>query len=340
MIRLNLFTLLVLVVSSKCFSQSVLFGERHAEDGLALYFDKEGNLYPNLTISDADMLAAGSSLANYYQKNPSFLAEAFEKYEVDVPNIDSLNKAIFENTLDQLDRSKDNINFLIHGFRKSYNKQNDDETAFDNFSRMVVSVPKTQERQFVKVFWDGLYDCCLGTNISENNRIFKLYEDAQTHAIAVGKSFGKLLESTQLEGFTIVTFSLGAKVATAAIPSVKLRYKPMHFLMVAPAIGGNELKAALENVERRNKIKVTIVYNSKDFVLLKKDPKAGVVGPGPEKHGLTTLGCNYKDDAVYTEKYLDLHRIDCSLVNFDFIGKTHKVDDYFADLYAPLIWGY
>ena len=53
---------------------------------------------------------------------------------------------------------------------------------------------------------------------------------------------------------------------------------------------------------------LTVIFNEKDFVLLKKDPKILVFGPGPKKYGETTLGCNHKKEIrklerVFASKY-------------------------------------
>jgi hypothetical protein len=333
-----------ILLSVQTFGQNVYFGEHDFAVIPSLYFDMDGNLYPSERISDSEMESADSKLINYYKSHLNVFSNICIGLNVENQGVESsiemVNTAIFNREMNKYSIEDKNITFLIHGFRKSYKPQNEDETSSANFESMMNSIPKGQERKFVRVFWDGLYDCCITLNIADNNKIFKLFEESIGNADNIGKSFGRLLGQSTVENYTLVSFSLGAKIITSALPSIDKKLFPYYVILVAPAIGGDDLKTSLSKIERRNKMELTIIYNEDDFVLMKKDPKSGIIGPGPNKFGVTTLGCNYKNEAEYTKKHLDNNLVKCRLVKFNFIGKTHKVSSYFDPLYGPLIWGY
>ncbi|MBU2019611.1 MAG: hypothetical protein KJ941_08195 [Bacteroidetes bacterium] len=335
---------LLVLFSFQSFAQNVHFGEHESSTLPSLYFDKDGNLYPSERISDSDMETAKSSLSNFYKSNPAVFNKVCEDLTVENKGVDGsiqdVNTAIFNREMAKFSNESKNLTFLIHGFRKAFKQQNEDESSIENFESMVSSIPPGQERQFVRVFWDGLYDCCITLNVADNMKIFKLFESSIVNADNVGKSFGRMLAQSPIESYTLLSFSLGAKVIASALPSIDKKLTPYYVILVAPAIDGADITTALSKIERRNKLELTIVYNEDDFVLMKKDPKSGLIGPGPNKFGVTTLGCNYKKEAEYTKTHFDNHLVKCRLVKFNFIGKTHKVSAYFDPLYGPLIWGY
>lgn len=321
----------------------MLFGEREEEKHPSLYFDAEGNLYPSRRISNTDLEKNSGSLKEFYLSNPGVFSEVKLSYQLseNLPMeeaLDSLNWAIFSSTLK--DSSAFVPTLLIHGFRKSYKKQNADRTSIEDFDSIIASVPKTRPKNFILVYWDGMYDCCFGTKLKENKRIFDAFEEAQLNAQKVGTSLGALLKKSACQQMELLSFSLGAQVVSSAVPSILTSKKEIHFYLIEPAISGKNLQESFSSVDKRNRFHLTIVYNENDFVLKKKDPKFGLLGPGPYKHGATTLGCNYKNDAVFTQQFLEQKKVECNLVDFSFMGKTHREPSYFNPTFSPLIWGY
>jgi hypothetical protein len=73
-----------------------------------------------------------------------------------------------------------------------------------------------------------------------------------------------------------------------------------------------------------------IIYNEKDFVLKKRDNKIGILGPGPYKYGITTLGCNHHKCTIKLEKYFKTNypNSPIHLYNLSYIGKCHHVRCY------------
>jgi hypothetical protein len=115
--------------------------------------------------------------------------------------------------------------------------------------------------------------------------------------------------------------------------------KRVNICLVAPAIAGIE---AFKNYYKRqshvlfrnqDNYKLAIVFNTEDFVLKKKDNKIGLIGPGPYKHGITTLGCNYDDAATQLKKYFAVNFPNSKMELFDLsfvVGKMHHARTYFA----------
>lgn len=338
------FPILFVLISLNTWTQNhVYFGEKQAALHPSLFFDKDGNLYPERSIPNTELEKYSGSLKDYYEQNPGVFSEIKTAYQVDenLPLEESmlrLNTAIFNGTIS--DSLENPPTFLIHGFRKSYVPQNQDRTSVSDFDSIIASVPEGKMKNFVLVYWDGMYDCCFGTKFSENKRIFDAFEIAQLNAKAVGQSLGTLILQSPLNELEMMSFSLGAQVINASVSSLLYSKKKIHFYLIEPAISGQDLQNSFTNVDKRNKFSITIVYNENDFVLKKKDPKLGLFGPGPYKHGVTTLGCNYKKDAIFTKQYFDQKKVSCTLVDFSFVGKTHREPTYFNPVYAPIIWGY
>lgn len=317
------------------------FGERTKEKQTSLYFDAEGNLYPSKRLPNNDLEKYSGSLKDFYLSNPGVFSEIKSDYQL--PDglafdqaLDSLNWAIFSSTLDL--SSELVPTFLIHGFRKSYLPLNNDRTSQQDFDSIMASLPTLMTKNFVLVYWDGLYDCCIGANFSENKRIFEAFEQAQQNAQKVGKSLGKLIEQSKIKEMEMLSFSLGAQVINSVIAQLINTPVKVHATLVEPAMAGQNLVDSFENGSGQLQISLTIVFNEEDFVLKKKDPKVSIFGPGPFRYGITTLGCNYDNDAELTKELLERKNISCQLLNFSFIGKTHRVPNYFRPPHATLIW--
>ncbi len=346
------------------FSQSnhSFYGERDlASKNLALYFDREGSIYPDYFISNAALAATDASLSKWYAQNPKdFLsiskqyACAFKTYNVD-------NAQILNDSIAAFARKKININadvfqsvsFLIHGFRKPFTAMNGDATSPVDFQTMQTNIQTQQNTCFVEVFWDAMYGCCFSKNIKKNAFLFALFDTAQIYAPAIGHGLRQVINHLKFDTVNIVSHSLGAKVAIYALFNVNdlalydlsayarltPQNKRVNICLVAPAIAGIDYfknyykRQSFINYKNNDNYKLAIVYNEADFVLKKKDNKLGWIGPGPYEHGNTTLGCNHDMAAVNLKKYFATHFPNSKIELFDVtlaVGKVHHVRNYFS----------
>jgi hypothetical protein len=348
------------------FSQSnhSLYGERDlVNKNVALYFDKEGSIYPDYFISNAALAATDASLSKWYAQHlKDFLsisklyACAFKNYSLDNGQI--LNDSIAAFKRRKINASALNYNsvsILIHGFRKPFTAMNGDATSPADFQTMKSNLNSMAALNtcFVEVYWDAMYSCCFTANIKKNNFLFALFDTAQIYASAVGKGLRRIINHIEKDTINIITHSLGAKVAiyslfnvddfaiydVAAYARLTPQNKRVNICLVAPAIGGEAFfknyfkRQSFINFKNSDNYKLAIAYNEADFVLMKKDNKLGLLGPGPYGHGNTSLGCNYENTAVNLKTYFATHFPNSKIELFDVtlgVGKIHHVRDYFA----------
>ena len=336
-------------------SSNVLFGERDLNNKrLSLYFDKQGHLYPDYYIADTSLERANASLNEWYSNNQQqFIKIAaiyncrFNTYSTD--NCRVLNDSILSANLRKINGTKtednNSVTLMIHGFRKPYKTINHDRTSPTDFKTMEEAINKymPSKSTLIEVYWDGLYGCCFSTDFKENDRLFHIFEASQINAEKVGNSLKKVIANINQDTVTIITHSLGAKVAVYSLFNINTdnaktpSNKRVNLCIVAPAISGDLIK---DNFYKRNSTvafkksdnyHLYIVYNENDFVLLKKDNKIGLVGPGPYKYGNTTLGCNYEKSALKLQKFFIETYPASSIKLFDAgnVGKCHLVHCYF-----------
>lgn len=312
-------------------STDVLYGERakHIEpqtDTYRFFYDKNGQLYPNTIISDDLLKKHQGFLQNYFLNDVSkfkelssrvdlnfddYSFENFEKYQDSILNnqIKIINKSISDST---------KIFVLIHGFRKPIKLKYGNTTSVKDNEAVKKSIKEElsskTDVKFIEIYWNGTYECCIDKNLNTNKKIFELFEkQAQKFAINTGYNLRKLLSKLEINQINIITHSLGARVGITALfdaydandaifnsfqtPS----QKQVNICLIAPAISSNPFKYYYKrntklNYSKNDNYNITVMYNEKDFVLLKK--KFKILGPGPLKYGNTSLGCNYKNETI------------------------------------------
>ena len=358
---------IIFLVFSKVSAQTpsnVLFGERNLSNisadistKISLYFDKEGSIYPSYFISNTSLNNSGASLTKWYANNPTQFLEisknyncSFSKYSLE--NCIILNDSISSLYIKQINQKKTDFNagfqsltFLIHGFRKPFVTTNGDASSPMDYKTMqeTINLYKygTTKTFFVEIYWDGWYGKRFSANLKANSVMYKFFEKSQINAELMGAGLKTIIPNLKFDTINIITHSLGAKVALFALLDMKKdniktpSNKKINLVFVAPAISG-ELIA--DNFHKRNSkidyktsdnYHLLIIYNENDIALRKK---VGFLGPGPYKHGNTTLGCNYDNAAsklktTFQTKFpnskLDLY--DCSSV-----GGCHLVSCYFS----------
>jgi hypothetical protein len=328
-------------------SKSVFYGERDlASSQKNLYLDKEGLLYPPIFIPDSSMEASHSSLQEWYKKNESTFLEisrsyhcAFTSYTDE--NCFILNDSLFSSFISKTyPKEHSSATILIHGFRKPFKRVNRDTDSPLDFATLGKTCRKYNPQTIItEVYWDGLYDCCISASRKKNAPFFDLYAKAQLNAEKAGFSLNKIINRISYDTITIVSHSLGAKVALYALLDITNKgiktpsNKRVNICLIAPAISPEMIS---DNYYKRNtsidykksdNYSLAIVYNERDFVLLKR---IAFIGPGPLKYGVTTLGCNYRNAAIKLEKNFHALYLASSIHLYDlsFIGKCHLVSCY------------
>lgn len=341
---------LACLLLQSAYAQHVLYGEHEANSSqLQIYFDREGSAYPDYFIPDTALQYAGSSLKNWYQSHPDQFAEICARYGLPVlPDFtrqtaalqDKITAQLNERLL-QLKDSFASVSFIIHGFRKSFKKHAPDFTSkedFSDFEQAYLNQCK-QKTLFVEVYWDGFYDCCVSSNVRKNKEIFKLFEQAQLHAIQAGNSMRKLLYDCPFTRINLIGHSLGAVVAVQSCfnyteaTEIPPAHKNIHLCLIAPAMAGTR---SFESYYARNQkdtftndlYRLAIAYNHGDFVLRKRKRVAFIpLGPGPYKYGNTTLGCNHRNEALKLKKYFARHfpKSSIQLIDISDAGACHNL---------------
>ncbi len=353
------FLILFILNISNIFGQNskhnILFGERNLDDiadissKTSIYFDKEGSLYPDYFISNASLLQSDASLVKWYGNNQTAFFDIsknyyckFSKYSLENCNI--LNDSISSFYIKQINKKKTDfksLTFLIHGFRKPFIETNGDASSPADYKTMQETINQYTKTFFVEIYWDGLYGKRFSANLKANKIMYAVFEKSQINAEFVGASLKNIISKVKFDTINIITHSLGAKVALFALLDMKNdnlktpSNNKINLIFIAPAISGELI---VDNFYKRNtkiayktadNYHFSIIYNENDIALRKK---VGFVGPGPYKHGNTTLGCNYdaaatKLQTTFQTKFpnstLDLY--DCSSV-----GGCHLVRCYFS----------
>ncbi|RTY95131.1 alpha/beta hydrolase [Flavobacterium sp. GT3R68] len=350
--------ILILLLFQNVYSQNthVLFGERDLRDNKsAIYFDKDGSIYPDYLIPDTALANSESSLLKWYKANPVDFYNIAKLYKCPFTiyndeNFKILNDSIANNLKKKIIRNGSyatSLTFLIHGFRKPFNIINHDRPAGTDFKTMITTLDKyLTPTSYVEVYWDGLYGCCFSAKASENKILFRLFEEAQkNNTINVGKSLKMIISDLNSGTINIVSHSLGAKVAAYALFDIDNdghktpANNIVNIYLIAPAIAADIIsnnyykRNSTIDYKSKDNYRLMIAYNEKDFVLRKKDNKVGLFGPGPKKYGNTTLGCNYHNEAVKLKMLFEKQfpNSPIKMADLTFVDKCHHVRCYFDD---------
>ncbi len=334
-------------------SGHVLYGEREQKStNTAIFFDKEGFLYPNYFISDSSLDSCNSSLRNWYSAHQRSFLTISKAYNCsfsmfNAENCSTLNDSIaayYSTEINRIKHEYTSVTFLIHGFRKSFDAQNGDISSplsFQNLKKSIIEI-QPSNTNFVEIYWDGMYDCCFSASAKNNQPLFQLYLKAQENAALVGQSFKKILTSMHYDTIHIFSHSLGAKVALHALLDIENNNSPtpsnqnINICLIAPAISADLIdqhyyqRHSSCDYKSKDNYRLVIIYNEKDFALRKKDNKLLLFGPGPYEYGNTSLGCNYKNAAfLLKEDFLvKFTNSPLEILDFSAIGKQHHLENY------------
>ncbi|MBD1432343.1 hypothetical protein H8B06_05865 [Sphingobacterium sp. DN00404] len=346
--------IVLFLLSKSLFAQqhsNVLYGERDLyTDTGSIYLDKAGIIYPKVRIPNDELGEANSSLQEWYKKNDKKFVEIARLYNCNFESYNDINAAILNDSIIEtvtrnLNKTPTNTaTFLIHGFRKPFDTQNGDSSSPDDFETLAATFKKfnSAKTKIVSIYWDALYGCCFSASSKKNKPLFELFELAQAHAEKTGNTLRKIVSKISKDTLNVVSHSLGAKVALYAlldiskIPINTPKNSRVNICLIAPAISANLI---IENYMKRqpendiffsDNYNLYLAYNEHDFVLRKKDNRIGIFGPGPYKYGNTTLGCNYKREALKLQSQFNaLFKFSgIKLYDLSNVGKCHLVSCY------------
>ncbi len=335
---------------------NVVFGEReNSLNQTAVFFDREGKIYPDYFIADSSLQNCDASLAKWYISHSADFEKIAKLYNCeftfpDEKSISKLNDSIMSfkiRYINSLTKNNLGLNVLVHGFRKSFKSQSNDRTATQDFlfwdelieTRGKYNVPS------LKVYWDASYDCCFSTNSAKNDSLFEMFEQTYKRADAVGLALRSLLNKLECQQLNIIGHSLAAKVIQSCIYNVipnsipGLTQDRVNICLIAPATSGgvswvNYLQRNV-SIPYKDNVRLLILYNEKDFALRKKDNKFGLFGPGANKYGSTRLGCNKGHEAEKLSLYFAQHFPNSSLklVDCTKLGRIHSSRFYFKSVF-------
>lgn len=349
------FLFFLIFVSGNSFPQHVYFGERDLKNSeTSIHFDKDGFPYPDFFIADSTIEKSYGSLYHWFMQNGDAFISICADYNyfpeaIDERTIFTLRDSILNRWIAKINRQAVDfpaVAFYIHGFRKEFVQKDNSVTSVAEFTMLKENLagygrPKALE---IEVYWDGMYDCCFSKNLKRNKELFEMYEEANGNAARVGMGLRRVLNGIQSDHIQLLAHSLGAKVVTTALfgqaDNIPTPSQSTIFVcLLVPAIDGVKTFASYYDRKSAADFKtidnyhLLVVYNEEDFVLLKKDPRTGMIGPGPKKYGETTLGCNYKGEALKLQKYFSGHfpHSELQLLNRSDMGPCHSLRCYTKD---------
>lgn len=313
-----------------------------------VFIDNGGNFYPNLSISDDSLQMYHGNIKIMYLNNQQYFIDHASKLGLKLSTFSPDNFKIFQDTI--VHRITKKIAFktdknshlysFIHGFRKPKTPMGGSHTAKQDYAYERSLINKatidSTKNHFLEIYWDGTYDCCFGKRIKKNNEIYNLFEfESQINAVHTGYGLRKLISKLQVSEISFFSHSLGAKVLTSLLfnchdneatqfdNNFATPHQKINAYLVAPAISDEPFNEYQErNLEFINNYNIYILHNKKDFVLRKRILH---IGPGPNKRGKTTLGCNYKKEAdkLCSRMGNYFHSVDLSKT-----GNSHHVTSY------------
>lgn len=340
--------------------KNMLYGERQnvfssKKNVSRLFFDKKGNLYPNIVISDSALLSNDASLKTYYKNEPSIFQQLAVEYKLESNHFSDANFETFQDSLlnqalaeiNQQISKRSEVFILVHGFRKPLIFEHGTTSSFaDNLVLQSVINSKTnKQNHFIEIYWDGLFDYFEFEQRGQIQETFTLFEsEARTNAVLAGYSARKIISNLQVPNLNIISHSLGARVVLSSLFNTfdefatdQMQAYPtpaqqkIKIGLIAPAIGIQPFEEYLErspslDSSPKDNYQFSIFYNEQDPVLLKK---YGILGPGPFKFGDTSLGCNFEGTAVNLKDYFSEHYPNSTINLIEMkVGKTHLTEHY------------
>lgn len=302
---------------------NVLFGERSFNnDKPAIFFDKNGTVYPDHFIADSLLRSADASLDTFYFQHSNEFKSIAQQYNCSFENYSPQNAAQLQdsvfstirNYISQKYADTIPLTFLVHGFRKSFVNKPGNYTSVIDFNILEDTLKKLSSKPsgMIRIFWDGMYGE-ISFKRKRYKAMFGAFVQAQTNAVNVGKSLRKFVTALTHHQLNFISHSLGARVVCTALFDTTANHFPtpsqqkVNICLIAPAIDGGIFKHyyernAVNDFKAKDNYRLLILYNKKDFVLRKRDYVFEIFGPGPNRYGKTTLGCDYRHEICKLQK--------------------------------------
>lgn len=322
-----------------------------------IYFDRLGYMYPDQSISDADMKNNYCMLKSYYFNNGKTYEQLCSHYGAtprkDVENLntenDPLQAALVQRTADYINKQGkgyDRVIFLVHGADKTPMGETGSGSQYDMMRIALSNRLPNEKLFFVEVYWDGCYDAA-------NNRLQTIWDNAKYSSCNTGLELRRILNKLKKPTVYVVTHGLGASVITTALFNVhkypgtaetntdlmfEKRYEsdvyqtPSNILkigMLAPSIPGqNTFDEYYERTARPqqmdyNNYRFVVGYNSNDEVLTELVSQ-------PLNLGRSTLGCQYNEMFSLLNRY-NRNVFDSTDFSYTAAGNaqtSHNLPDY------------
>lgn len=311
-------------------SKSVLFGD-HAnvlktkEAGIfRIFMDKNGDFYPENTISNIDLKNKGKSqLRIWAEEYPNKFKEIASSYNLknsnySPSNFQILQDSIIENITKLI--NLDNSTFktwIFHGYRKEIHKSvasnSDSLSIVDNAFGVTeinnyLSSNNLNENLSIEVYWDGNY--IKKGNIFRYIRLALIFKNKGIpNAENCGYSLRKVFAKINSKDMNIITHSTSTHIASSLLFNTKNKYvyptpnNNIKVLLLASASPGKKLfkhyykRNTSINFEEKDNYSVMNAYNELDVAL----KKAGFV----KILGNTSLGKNHHGESFKLDRYFD-----------------------------------
>ena len=154
-------------ISFCCAQPNVLFGERSiSRDIAAVFYDKDGNIYPDYFIADSSLTRSSASLADWYKDHPADFEKIcgayhcpFDKFAYDkLPVLNDSIAAMVRRSIEAKRNGLNSITFLVHGYRKPFNSLNGDSPSPRDFRMLETAMNNYNNGRmlYVEVYWDGM----------------------------------------------------------------------------------------------------------------------------------------------------------------------------------------
>jgi hypothetical protein len=334
--------------------KSALFGEhsnyvKTIEGNVyRIFMDMNGDYYPENFISDKEIEVEGKlQLKIWSTEFPKKFSEIAKTYNLietaySISNYEILQDSIIAKTSMNINKiSNAQQTWLIHGYRKKlYNPEgiHDKTSLYDNQqvrNRIDNHLDNPKSNLTIEVYWDGKYDIFYKGLKSKINlgKIFK--NKAIPNANKCGYSLREVFKKINAPEINIISHSTGTHFVTSLLfnkstnQSFETPSQIIKIALVASASSGSYLFKNYHNRNTNINFKTadnyTIInfYNKKDNVLRK--------GGFPRRFGVTTLGCNFRNESEKLKKHFELN----------YPNSTYK--EYFANEQPPanhFFWRY
>ncbi|MBT8218567.1 MAG: alpha/beta hydrolase [Bacteroidia bacterium] len=343
--------------------ECVLYGMRstvfeNSENTTRIFFDRNGELYPEMDIPDKELMENGSALQTYFSNNTSTFVEVLQAYEIH--GVTDYSDAIYRKLQDAIQQrmlyelhthlTEDKELFvLVHGFRKPMQSRSRSSSArADNqHVKSAISTYRPEaDIHYLEVYWDGTF-ISIPNSLGSLIRMGRLFKKAAIpHATNTGLGLRSFISKINFNKIHIVAHSLGAQVVNNCLFNANIDTSmptPIQdhitVCLVAPAIARKPFRRFYErsiasNFDENDNYHYTIIYNERDIVIAKSNPRGKRKYRFTRFYGNTKLGCNCANEAVKVSKIFGRKYpgSQVKIVNASVVGRDHRWKAYAASV--------